>query len=71
MQKLILASNNQGKLAEFQSLFDKANLGMSIIAQGELSITDAEETGLSFIENAIIKAAYLLWQMTVDCVCLF
>ena len=58
MKKLILASNNQGKLAEFQSLFDKANLGMSIIAQGELSITDADETGLSFIENAIIKARH-------------
>lgn len=58
MKKLILASNNQGKLAEFQSLFDKANLGISIIPQGELGITDADETGLSFIENAIIKARH-------------
>lgn len=58
MKKLILASNNQGKLTEFQSLFDKANLGISIVPQGELGITDADETGLSFIENAIIKARH-------------
>ncbi|MBE9577830.1 MULTISPECIES: RdgB/HAM1 family non-canonical purine NTP pyrophosphatase [Moraxella] len=58
MKKLILASNNQGKLTEFQSLFDKANLGISIIPQGELGITDADEIGLSFIENAIIKARH-------------
>lgn len=58
MKKLILASNNQGKLAEFQSLFDKANLGISIAPQGELGITDADETGLSFVENAIIKARH-------------
>lgn len=58
MQKLILASNNQGKLAEFQSLFDKANLNIHIIPQGELAIEDAEETGLSFVENALIKARH-------------
>lgn len=58
MKKLILASNNQGKLTEFQSLFDKANLGISIIPQGELGITDADEIGLSFVENAIIKARH-------------
>lgn len=58
MKKLILASNNQGKLAEFQTLFDGANLGISIIPQGELGITDADETGLSFVENAIIKARH-------------
>lgn len=58
MKKLILASNNKGKLVEFQSLFDKANLDISIIPQGELGIADADETGLSFIENAIIKARH-------------
>lgn len=58
MQKIVLASNNQGKLAEFQSLFDKENLGIHVIAQGKLGITDADETGLSFVENAIIKARH-------------
>lgn len=58
IQKIVLASNNQGKLAEFQSLFDKENLGIHVIAQGKLGITDADETGLSFVENAIIKARH-------------
>lgn len=58
MQTIVLASNNKGKLAEFQALFDQANLGITIIPQGELGITDADETGSSFIENAIIKARH-------------
>lgn len=58
MQTLILASNNKGKLAEFQSLFDSANLNLTIIPQGEFNIDDADETGLSFIENALIKARH-------------
>lgn len=58
MKKLILASNNKGKLAEFQTLFDKANLGIMVIPQGELGIIDAVENGLSFVENAIIKARH-------------
>lgn len=58
MKKLILASNNKGKLAEFQTLFDKANLGITVVPQGELGIDDADETGLSFVENAIIKARH-------------
>lgn len=57
-QKIVLASNNKGKLAEFQALFDGANLGIDIIPQGELGIDDAVEDGLSFIENAIIKARH-------------
>lgn len=58
MKKLILASNNKGKLAEFQTLFDKANLGITVVPQGELGIIDAVENGLSFVENAIIKARH-------------
>ncbi|WP_435949731.1 RdgB/HAM1 family non-canonical purine NTP pyrophosphatase [Psychrobacter sp. DM8] len=56
--KWILASNNKGKLAEFNRLFAAANLDITIITQGELSIKDAIEDGLSFIENAIIKARH-------------
>lgn len=54
----VLASNNKGKLAEFNRLFAEANLDTTIIAQGQLNIEDAIEDGLSFIENAIIKARH-------------
>ncbi|WP_367108989.1 RdgB/HAM1 family non-canonical purine NTP pyrophosphatase [uncultured Psychrobacter sp.] len=56
--KWILASNNQGKLAEFKRLFAEADLNVTIIPQGELNIEDAIEDGLSFVENAIIKARH-------------
>ena len=58
MKQWVLASNNQGKLAEFQALFDDADLGVEIITQGSLGIGDAIENGASFIENAIIKARH-------------
>ena len=54
----VLASNNKGKLAEFKRLFRDANLNVTIIAQGQLGIDDAIEDGLSFVENAIIKARH-------------
>lgn len=58
MQQWVLASNNKGKLAEFQALFDQADLGVQILSQGSLGIDDAIEDGLSFVENAIIKARH-------------
>ncbi|MBE0442691.1 RdgB/HAM1 family non-canonical purine NTP pyrophosphatase [Psychrobacter sp. FME13] len=54
----VLASNNKGKLAEFKRLFAEANLDVTIIPQGQLDIEDAIEDGLSFVENAIIKARH-------------
>lgn len=57
-QKLVLASNNQGKLAEFEQLFANANLPIEVIPQGNFNIPDAIENGLSFIENALIKARH-------------
>ncbi|KAA0912553.1 RdgB/HAM1 family non-canonical purine NTP pyrophosphatase [Psychrobacter sp. ANT_WB68] len=54
----VLASNNKGKLTEFKRLFSEANLDVTIIPQGQLDIDDAIEDGLSFIENAIIKARH-------------
>ena len=54
----VLASNNKGKLGEFQRLFAGANLDVTIIPQGQLDIEDAVEDGLSFVENAIIKARH-------------
>ncbi|MCV6613984.1 MAG: RdgB/HAM1 family non-canonical purine NTP pyrophosphatase [Cellvibrionaceae bacterium] len=55
-QTIVLASNNAGKLKEFQQLL--ADKNMAVIAQRELGISDAEETGLSFVENAILKARH-------------
>ena len=55
---LVLASNNKGKIAEFEKLFAELNLPVEVIAQGKLDIEDAIEDGLSFIENAIIKARH-------------
>ena len=54
----VLASNNKGKLAEFKRLFGDANLEVTIVPQGQLDIDDAIEDGLSFVENAIIKARH-------------
>lgn len=56
MTKLVLASNNAGKLKEFRAILDP--LGMDLHPQAEFDITDADETGLSFIENAIVKARH-------------
>lgn len=57
-KQLVLASNNQGKITEFEHLFNTLNLPISVIAQGKLDIEDAIEDGLSFVENAIIKARH-------------
>lgn len=58
MTKLVLASGNAGKLREFASLFDThfADQHIELVAQSTLGVTEAEETGLSFVENAILKA---------------
>nr|WP_174506719.1 RdgB/HAM1 family non-canonical purine NTP pyrophosphatase [Acinetobacter sp. Marseille-Q1620] len=55
---LVLASNNKGKIAEFSKMFNDLNLPVDVIPQGQLNIEDAIEDGLSFIENAIIKARH-------------
>lgn len=55
---LVLASNNKGKVVEFEHLFQHLNLPIEIIPQGKLDIEDAIEDGLSFVENAIIKARH-------------
>ncbi|MBN8714100.1 MAG: RdgB/HAM1 family non-canonical purine NTP pyrophosphatase [Xanthomonadales bacterium] len=56
MQRIVLASSNPGKLAEFQALL--ASSGLDIVAQGELGIDDAEETACTFVENALLKARH-------------
>ena len=54
--KLVIASSNKGKLAEFEQLL--ADTGWECIPQSHLGVTDADETGLTFIENAILKARH-------------
>lgn len=54
--KLVLASNNAGKLAELQRLF--AALDVDIVAQGTLGVSEADEPHHTFIENALAKARH-------------
>lgn len=56
MGRIVLGSSNRGKLAEFGQLF--AGSGLEVVAQGELGVEDVEETGLSFVENALLKARH-------------
>ncbi len=52
--KLVLASHNKGKLAEFQHLFTL--FGVELLGAGDLELPEPPETGTTFIENALIKA---------------
>lgn len=54
MQRLVVATGNRGKLAEFRDLLGDS--GIELLSQGELGIDDPPETGTTFVENAIIKA---------------
>lgn len=56
MKKIVLASNNAGKVREIDQLLSKVNL--HVVPQSEFDISEVEETGLSFVENAIIKARF-------------
>ena len=54
--KIILASSNPGKLREISAIF--ADKPYRLIPQSEYNVSDAEETGLTFVENAILKARH-------------
>lgn len=54
--KIVFASNNQGKIRELQSLLMPFDL--DITPQAEFGVDDIEETGLTFVENAILKARH-------------
>lgn len=56
MQKVVLATGNAGKVRELADLL--GNFGLNVVAQTELGVESAEETGLTFIENAILKARH-------------
>lgn len=54
--KLVLASGNRGKLVELRELL--SDLDIDLHAQSEFDVSDADETGLTFVENAILKARH-------------
>jgi XTP/dITP diphosphohydrolase len=56
MQRIVLASNNKGKLAELQAMF--ASLGVELVTQGSLHIPEAQEPFHTFVENALAKARH-------------
>jgi len=56
MQRIVLASSNHGKLAEFGALL--ADSDFEVVPQTSLGVDDAEETGLTFVENALLKARH-------------
>ncbi|OPX54307.1 XTP/dITP diphosphohydrolase [Oceanospirillum multiglobuliferum] len=53
-QKLVLASGNKGKLREFGEVL--LPLGFEVVAQSEFNVPEVDETGLTFVENALLKA---------------
>ena len=56
MRKVVLASSNRGKLVELQAILEQKDV--QLLPQSEFSVSDADETGLSFVENALIKARH-------------
>ena len=57
MEKLVIASNNPGKLREFQVMLTP--LGIEVLTQEQLGISEAEEPHCTFIENALAKARHV------------
>ena len=55
-QKIVLATGNQGKVKEMADVL--AEFGFEVVAQTDLGIESPEETGLTFVENALIKARH-------------
>ena len=54
MDKLVLATGNKGKVAEITSVLSPFNI--NVVSQNQFNVNEADETGLTFVENAIIKA---------------
>jgi non-canonical purine NTP pyrophosphatase (RdgB/HAM1 family) len=54
LKRIVLASGNPGKVREIHQLL--ADLDLDVVPQSEYRVPDAEETGLTFVENAILKA---------------
>jgi XTP/dITP diphosphohydrolase len=54
--RLVLASSNAGKVVELEQLL--AGSGVALVPQTHMGVTDADETGLTFVENALLKARH-------------
>jgi hypothetical protein len=75
IERLVLASNNAGKLRELSAML--APLGIEVVTQGSLGVTEAEEPHATFVENALAKARHAArvrpdcrrWPTTPACVC--
>jgi XTP/dITP diphosphohydrolase len=57
MQQIVLASGNAGKLREFNQVL--ADLNIEVVPQSKFEVGEVEETGLTFVENAILKARHV------------
>jgi len=53
-QRIVLATGNQGKVREIQAML--ADTGIEILPQSQFNVTEVDETGLTFVENALLKA---------------
>ena len=56
LTKVVMASSNAGKIREIQRLLE--DLDVEVVAQSELGVSDADETGTSFAENSLLKAQH-------------
>lgn len=56
LNKIVIASNNAGKLAEIGRLL--APLGIEVVTQSSLGVTEADEPHMTFVENALAKARH-------------
>lgn len=65
MQQLVIASHNAGKINEFKQLL--APLSYQVLTASDFDLTSVAETGLSFVENALIKARYVCQQTQLPC----
>jgi XTP/dITP diphosphohydrolase len=54
----VLATANRGKVTELQALLAESSLGLTLLAQSELGVSSAAETGTTFVENALLKARH-------------
>lgn len=62
---MLLATSNAGKIREISAVLQP--LGLQLIPQSDYAVTDAEETGLTFVENAILKARHACQHTHLPC----
>ncbi|WP_353571671.1 XTP/dITP diphosphatase [Candidatus Albibeggiatoa sp. nov. BB20] len=63
MDKIVIASGNKGKIREFQQIF--TDFQIEVVPQTQFDVSNVEETGLTFVENAILKARHAAQQTSL------